>query len=352
MNNGCWINLFMLMMRKSANDNSTEAADVVRREPRQAWRSACNFLVFELPDHQSYMAFMVINCMHKNWRGNVKWLDLPLASMHQLFRQQKRYDVLGSWGDDLSRIDEDTGISRNVTDDEVLAYGQSLRDHEDPTGIHLLNKFKTNQLIAKLMRGNIFLMVIFLQANRASSTVPVTREEAGAVSEVRAKIDGNATGDVINGMKMHPEPDATRVNIDGTTTNGMGDLLRALCRSLRLQLHMLDMAPHFVQISSMHWSFQDVAKLPLTYNLFAGLQGRIGVAEPVSEVDAGPLGLASLRGVKYQGSSWAWPLGDWMAGILLAFLVALIACAAFRVTSRRKLEPLISEAEGSTEMCE
>ena len=155
MNNGCWINLFMLMMRKSANDNSTEAADVVRREPRQAWRSACNFLVFELPDHQSYMAFMVINCMHKNWRGNVKWLDLPLASMHQLFRQQKRYDVLGSWGDDLSRIDEDTGISRNVTDDEVLAYGQSLRDHEDPTGIHLLNKFKTNQLIAKLMRGAI-----------------------------------------------------------------------------------------------------------------------------------------------------------------------------------------------------
>mmetsp|Transcript_48599 Transcript_48599/g.114022 ORF Transcript_48599/g.114022 Transcript_48599/m.114022 type:complete len:651 (-) Transcript_48599:294-2246(-) len=81
-------------------------------------------------------------------------------------------------------------------------------------------------------------------------------------------------------------------------------------------------------------------------------QGRIGVAEPVSEVDDGTLGLASLRGVQYQGSPWAWPLVAWMAGILLAFSVALIACAAFRVTSRRKLEPLISETEGSTEMCE
>ena len=48
-----------------------------------------------------------------------------------------------------------TDISRDVTEDEVLAFGQSLRDPEDPSGIHLLNKFKANQLIAKLMRGAI-----------------------------------------------------------------------------------------------------------------------------------------------------------------------------------------------------
>ena len=104
-----------------------------------------------------YMAFMAINHMHKNWRGNTKWLEIPLARMQELFRQQKRYDVLGSWRDDLSHIDETTGISRNVTDEEVIAYGRSLNDHEDPTGRHLLNKFQTNQLIAKLMRGAIHL---------------------------------------------------------------------------------------------------------------------------------------------------------------------------------------------------
>ena len=87
-------------------------------------------------DLARYMAFVVINYMHKNWKGNVKWLDLPLEAMHGLFLQKKRYEVLGSWGEDLSRMDEQTGTSRDVTDDEVLAYGQSLRDHEDPSGIH------------------------------------------------------------------------------------------------------------------------------------------------------------------------------------------------------------------------
>ena len=37
----------------------------------------------------------------------------------------------------------------------MLAYGASLRDREDPDGIHLLSKFKTNQLISKLLRGAI-----------------------------------------------------------------------------------------------------------------------------------------------------------------------------------------------------
>ena len=36
-----------------------------------------------------------------------------------------------------------------------MAYGASLGDHEDPTGIHLLNKFRTNQLISKFQRGAI-----------------------------------------------------------------------------------------------------------------------------------------------------------------------------------------------------
>ena len=92
--------------------------------------------------------------MHKNWKGNVKWLDLPMEAMHKLFRDEKRHDVLGSWGPDLSRIDDETGISRDVTDEEVLAYAKSIKNPEDPE-VHLFNKFKTNQLIAKLMRGAI-----------------------------------------------------------------------------------------------------------------------------------------------------------------------------------------------------
>ena len=71
--------------------------------------------------------------------------------MQELFNAHKIVD----WGPNLSQLDETTGLSREVTDDEVLAFGVSLDGSEDPTGIHLLNKLRTNQFISKFQRGAI-----------------------------------------------------------------------------------------------------------------------------------------------------------------------------------------------------
>ena len=53
-------------------------------------------------------------------------------------------------------IDPKTLISRDVTDEEVLAYTRGLDDPNDPDGMHLFNKFRTNQLMSKLMRGAVW----------------------------------------------------------------------------------------------------------------------------------------------------------------------------------------------------
>ena len=139
--------------------------------------------------------------MHKNWKGNVKWLDLPMEAMHKLFRDEKRHDVLGSWGPDLSRVDDETGISRDVTDEEVLAYAKSFKNPEDPE-IHLFNKFKTNQLIAKLMRGAIQL----------GHRVPHARESNGRRSAdafellsiaIQTRVQGCRISTVFIGRQQH-----------------------------------------------------------------------------------------------------------------------------------------------------
>ena len=111
-------------------------------------------------------------------------------------------------------------------------------------------------------RCNIFHMAPFLQVNRVSLTDqsqgkkhkllvkyarrlrlkprPDIRQNPRVL--LHSKIDGNATDDMINGMKIPQGPDTTTVNAGGTTISGTGDLIRAFCRSHRLHQHMLDMA--------------------------------------------------------------------------------------------------------------
>ena len=96
---------------------------------------------------------MIVHVIYKNWTG-ARWLDLPNAKAKEMFDDGKRHDALGPWGH-LSEVDPKTGVSRDVTDEEVLAYGRSLGIEEDQTGSHLLNRLKSNQLISQLIRGAI-----------------------------------------------------------------------------------------------------------------------------------------------------------------------------------------------------
>ena len=68
----------------------------------------------------SYMPYMVITCMHKNWKANVRRLDMSYPRMKEQFQQNMRYDALGKGGEALSQIDPSTLISKDVTDEEVL----------------------------------------------------------------------------------------------------------------------------------------------------------------------------------------------------------------------------------------
>ena len=72
--------------------------------------------------------------------------------MSRMFDGGSRYDVLGLWPT-LNGIDEQTMISREVTDEEVLNYSRGLNGRQDPDGTHLLRKFRTNHLLSKLTHG-------------------------------------------------------------------------------------------------------------------------------------------------------------------------------------------------------
>ena len=85
----------------------------------------------------------------------MKWLEIPLQTMRQLFQERKRYDVLGEWGEVLSEVDEDTYISRDVQDTDILAYGVSKNNYEDPDGTYLLRRFRTHRLRSQIMRGAV-----------------------------------------------------------------------------------------------------------------------------------------------------------------------------------------------------
>ena len=61
------------------------------------------------------------------------------------------FEVLGFrvQGSTLSGIDERTKVSREVTDEEILEYSRSVKTPKAIPG----HKFRTNQLISKLMHG-------------------------------------------------------------------------------------------------------------------------------------------------------------------------------------------------------
>ena len=106
-------------------------------------------------DYARYMVYIIVRLMYKSWTGNTRWLDIPYAKAKGMFDDGKRHDALGPWGPILSEVDPNTGVSREVADEEVLAYGASLGSVEDPMGIHLPNRLRTNQLMSKLQRGAI-----------------------------------------------------------------------------------------------------------------------------------------------------------------------------------------------------
>ena len=85
----------------------------------------------------TYMAYIV---------ANTKWANLMYEHIYSMFQQRNRYDVLGQWPT-LNEIDETTQISRDVTDEEILAYARSLDDREDRDAFYMVRKFRTNQLL-------------------------------------------------------------------------------------------------------------------------------------------------------------------------------------------------------------
>ncbi|CAE7899129.1 unnamed protein product [Symbiodinium microadriaticum] len=70
----------------------------------------------------TFMAYVVIYSMHKIWSTTVRWCDMKYSQMQKRFDQYKRYDAVGTWGPNLSRVDPPTKISRDVEDEEVIAF--------------------------------------------------------------------------------------------------------------------------------------------------------------------------------------------------------------------------------------
>ncbi|OLP73232.1 hypothetical protein AK812_SmicGene47605, partial [Symbiodinium microadriaticum] len=119
------------------------------------------------------------------------------AEAKEMFDDGKRHDALGPWGH-LSEVDPNTGVSRDVTDAEVLAYGRSLGIEEDQTGSHLLNRLKSNQLISQLIRGAIqlgyqrqhFMVENHMREGQTFATPMVHSSCAVLLSKLVAKVMG------------------------------------------------------------------------------------------------------------------------------------------------------------------
>ena len=111
-------------------------------------------LIDPSPDYARYMEYLIIHLIYKSWTGYAKWLELLYEKAKEMFDEGKRHDALGSWGH-LAEVDPATGVSREVSDEEVLEFGRNQRQDDDPTGTHLLNRLRTNQLISQLLRGAI-----------------------------------------------------------------------------------------------------------------------------------------------------------------------------------------------------
>ena len=92
----------------------------------------------------AYMAYCLLRTMYKVWPTTSSWVTMPYFQTQEKFAQGCRYDVLGNWPGDMSEVDPETKISKDVTDEEVLEFARVKADPEDP-----------DQVLSTLVRGSI-----------------------------------------------------------------------------------------------------------------------------------------------------------------------------------------------------
>ena len=104
----------------------------------------------------SYMAYIYCRTIHKTWTTTTMWLNLPYTVMKEKFDHGSRYDVLGTWPT-LCEVDENTFVSRDVTDEEVIqaARNKPRKGMEDPQEDWILRKFRANQMLSQIVRGAV-----------------------------------------------------------------------------------------------------------------------------------------------------------------------------------------------------
>ena len=69
----------------------------------------------------AYMAYFICRTIYKTWPTTTSWMSMPYELMQEKFRSGARYDVLvlGNWPLDICIVDQETHISREVTDEEL-----------------------------------------------------------------------------------------------------------------------------------------------------------------------------------------------------------------------------------------
>ena len=77
-----------------------------------------------------------------------------MQAARDAFRRGQRHDSLGQW-QGYNDIDDQTGLPRELTDEEVLQCGIDRRDAEDPDGNHALGRYHTNQILSTMVRRAI-----------------------------------------------------------------------------------------------------------------------------------------------------------------------------------------------------
>ena len=81
---------------------------------------------------------------------------MPYELMQERFRTGARYDVLGSWPLEICTVDQETHISKEVTDEELrtCVLAEDKVDPQDPERIYM-KRFRTAQTLSMIARGSI-----------------------------------------------------------------------------------------------------------------------------------------------------------------------------------------------------
>ena len=148
-------------------------------------------------DYAKHMAYLIIHMMYTYWPSYSKWLEIPVQVAREAFAPGQRHDSLGKWGR-LSEVNERTGVPGDVSDEELLEHGRDRGEADDPTGDHALGRFRTNQIISKLVRGAIqlgyqrqhFMVENHLREGAEVDTSMVHSSCAALLSKLVAKVMG------------------------------------------------------------------------------------------------------------------------------------------------------------------